>query len=294
MSWFSRIWEKTTGEQNTGLCLSGGGARGVLHIGLIKALEEQKIPFHAISGTSMGAIVALMAASGMSADDMLDAFIELDINSRTKKLKLLTSVFQNGLTGVYDRLKSVTGVEDFDDLKIPCFLTSSELISGRPVIIKSGDPVHAALASASIPLIFHPYHYAGKVYVDGGLFNNFPIDPLVHSCSHIIGSHANHMAEEQDLDGVMKVADRVFRLAIYQNVRYRIELCDIHIDPPEARKYSTLGFDPGELRELFTIGYESGMAAIDKEVLEKKSTRRERREKFTDVIRIEETQFTTG
>lgn len=293
MNWWKELWEKKDEDASIGLCLSGGGARGVIHIGYIKALEERNIPIHAVSGTSMGAIVALLSASGLKADDMLDAFIDLDINSTTKRFKLLQAVFREGLNTLYDRLHGIVGVDDFSELQKTCFLTASELKEGKPVIFKSGNPVHAALASASIPLIFHPYHIGNKVYVDGGLFNNFPIDPLIDSCTHILGSHANHLSEEDDLDGTMKVADRIFRLAIFQNVRYRMDLCDSYIDPAEARKFATLGFEPEVLKELFQIGYEEGKRELDKveSSLKEKSSKLEARNKFTEIMQIGHTSI---
>ncbi|TNE28689.1 MAG: hypothetical protein EP346_08365 [Bacteroidetes bacterium] len=293
MSWLSDIWKSKDKDPVIGVCLSGGGARGVIHIGYLKALEERDIPIHSVSGTSMGAIVSLLSASGLNADDMLEAFIDLDIDSNTKRFKLLKAAFQQGLNTLYDRLHGIVGVDDFSELQKDCYLTASELRSGSPVIFKSGNPVHAALASASIPLIFHPYKMGDKVYVDGGLFNNFPIDPLIESCTHILGSHANHLAEDDDLGSTMKIADRVFRLAIFQNVRYRMELCDSFIDPSEARKYTTLGFDPSILRELFQIGYEAGKAELDQieKILKSESEKHESRSNFTEIIKITHTEM---
>lgn len=292
MGWWSELWKGEEERTSTvGLCLSGGGARGVVHIGYIKALEEKGIDIHGVSGTSMGAIVALLHASGLKADDMLEAFIDLDIDSRTQKLKLLRTVYKNGLNSIYDRLHGVVGVNSFHELKKPCFLTASELRSGAPIIFKEGNPVHAALASATIPLIFHPYKMGNAVYVDGGLFNNFPIDPLISECTHILGSHANHISEDNDLGSTMKLADRIFRLAVYQNVRYRMDLCDSVIDPPAARKYPTLGFEPTQLRELFQIGYEAGVSSLHgiDEILAKESEKSSARTKFTDIINITHT-----
>lgn len=179
-------WRKLTGKDNDdqaiGLCLSGGGARGVIHIGLLKVLEERNIQYSAVSDTSMGAIVAVMAASGMKAEDILDAFIGLEMGSRVKRWRMVTDAFQKGLNPLYDRLSEVVGVKDFSDLKMPCYLTASELRAGEPVIFSEGDALHAALASASIPLIFSPYEQNDHLFVDGGLFNNFPVDPLIDHC----------------------------------------------------------------------------------------------------------------
>ncbi|KAB2814653.1 patatin-like phospholipase family protein [Phaeocystidibacter luteus] len=289
MSWFTELW-KGKEEPTVGLCLSGGGARGVVHIGLLKALEEHKVPIHAVSGTSMGAIVAVMHASGMKSDDMLEAFINLHIESRISKFELLRTVFSKGLGGLYERLHETVGVCNFEELKIPCSLTASDVKGGQPVIFTSGDAIHAALASATIPIIFHPYEMDGKVFVDGGLFNNFPVDPLIASCSHIIGSHANHMGAVDEIDGTAALADRVFRLAIFQNVRYRMDLCDALIDPPKARSYGTLDFDKVKLKELFDIGYEAGCSEIDaiKDALKSESEKKGKRDKFTDIIQIEQ------
>lgn len=291
MSWWSKLIRKKE-DLHVGVCLSGGGARGVIHIGMLKALKENDIKYHSLSGTSMGAIVSLLAGAGLEPDDMMEAFIELDMDSRTKQFKLLHSVFQNGLHSLYDKLRGIVQVDSFEDLKYPCYFTASELKSGKPVIFTEGDPVHAALASASIPLIFHPYEHRDKTYVDGGLFNNFPVDPLLKSCTHIIGSHANHMAHEE-VSGLKGVADRVFQLAIFQNVRHRMELCDWYIDPKQARSFPTLGFDPRQLKELFQLGYEEACGNIDalKRALKSESEQRDARKKFSEIVQIENQSF---
>lgn len=290
MSWWSELWKGKEFEPKVGLCLSGGGARGVIHVGFIKALEEAGIPFHAVSGTSMGAIVGVLAASGMKADEMLEALLELDMDSRTSRLKLLRKVFSNGLEGLYDKLHGYVGTNQFDQLALPCYVTASDLKNGKPVVFHDGDPIHAALASASIPLIFQPYAIKNQVYVDGGLFNNFPVDPLIKDCTHIIGSHANHISPVDSIDGMMDVGDRVFRLSIFQNVRFRMELCDAVIDPPSARSYGTLDFQPEKLKALFEVGYKEGKAQIKeiKEKLKSESELVEKREKFRAVVKVDE------
>lgn len=191
-----------------GLVLSGGGARGTAHVGVLKVLDEMHIPIDAVAGTSMGAVVGGLYASGMSAKqiekltlslDWQDAFRDrpprrtfgyrrkqddsnflvhyaMGISMDGFKMPLglvqgqkLTQVLRNSTVGV-------ANIKDFDQLPIAYRAVATDLETGEGVVLSSGDLVTAMRASMSAPGVFEPVELNGKLLVDGGLYNNLPVD----------------------------------------------------------------------------------------------------------------------
>ena len=191
-----------------GLVLSGGGARGAAHIGVLKVLEDLHIPIDAIAGTSMGAVVGGLYASGLSADDIAhvaaslnwqDAFRdrpprqELSFRRKEEDESFLVN-FPLGISGGHFKLPKgllqgqslemllrqltlpVTTTTDFDQLPTPFRAVATDLATGDPVVMHSGDLPSAMRASMSAPGVFVPVERNGQVLVDGGLADNLPID----------------------------------------------------------------------------------------------------------------------
>jgi NTE family protein len=191
-----------------GLVLSGGGARGAAHIGVLKVLEEQRIPIDAIAGTSMGAVVGGLYASGLTAEDIervmtsvdwQDAFRDRparsDLNFRRKlEDQNFLVKFPLGLKGRKFRLPRglvqgqkltqilrgltlpVAQIESFDELAIPFRAIATDIVTGDRVVIDHGDLTTAMRASLSAPGVFSPVESEGRMLVDGGLSSNLPID----------------------------------------------------------------------------------------------------------------------
>ena len=110
------------------------------------------------------------------------------------------------------------------------------------------------LASASIPVIFEPQIIDGITYVDGGLFNNLPVDCIRDQCRFLIGVHVNRNDPEENIVGVKAIAERTFRLIFAKNVQESLDLCDFVVDPPQTRLFNT--FDFGKADEIFKIGFD--------------------------------------
>lgn len=196
------------GEPRVGLVLSGGGARGAAHVGVLKVLEEARVPVHAIAGTSMGALIGGLYASGMSASEIetllsskewLDSFREpaprdrLSFRRKTEDQNFLVD-FPLGLKSGSFRLPKglVSGqrlsqvlrratlgaahVKDFDKFPIRFRAVATDLETGEAVTLGQGDLVTAMRASLSAPGVFAPVEIDGRLLVDGGLANNLPID----------------------------------------------------------------------------------------------------------------------
>ena len=166
-----------------GLVLSGGGARGMAHVGVIAALEKHGISPEVISGTSMGAVIGLLYAAGVSTEKMMDI-------ARNRKLYNLFnwSFPKNGMLSLdllREELQNSIPVSTFDALNKKLFVTVSNLTAGKAEVISEGEIFIPVIASASIPVIFEPQVIDGQTYVDGGLFSDLPVEPLDGQCNKI-------------------------------------------------------------------------------------------------------------
>ncbi|HIE54447.1 MAG TPA: hypothetical protein EYP90_04575 [Chromatiaceae bacterium] len=190
-----------------GLVLSGGGARGAAHVGVLKVIDELHIPVDFIAGTSMGAIIGGLYASGMSAEEIEQALAKVDwadvlrddtirselsfrrknddrdflqntgIGIRDGEVKLPFGLLQGQklLLLLKQLTRPVSGIGDFDDLAIPFRAVATDIVTGQAVVIGKGDLALAMRASASIPSIFAAVELDGKLLVDGGVSDNLPV-----------------------------------------------------------------------------------------------------------------------
>jgi NTE family protein len=158
-----------------GLALSGGGARALAHIGVLKVLEEVQVPVHMLAGTSMGGIVAAVYAAGRSA---------AEIEQLARSLRLL-DIVQRGRSGlglmgqgkIASRLREALGGDPtFDQLKLPLALTAVDLETGEEVVIREGSVVEGLLATTAVPVVFPPVAWRDRLLVDGGVLNQVPCD----------------------------------------------------------------------------------------------------------------------
>lgn len=160
-----------------GLALGSGGSRGVAHIGVIKALEEEGIKPDYITGCSMGAVVGACYATGMTADEMKEAVMQIkpldliDVN-----LNLRQSVLKGNK--VYDMLIKEIGSVRFDELKIPFQCVASDMLSNKLILLKEGEVATAVRASSAIPLVFSPVSYEDKLLIDGGVLCRIPVEQV--------------------------------------------------------------------------------------------------------------------
>ena len=245
--------------KNVSLVLSGGGVRGAMHLGVIKALEENNIKIDAISGTSMGAIIGVLYCQGISPDMILkiltnNSFIDLFKYNWDKggflSMKRIKSIFKKHIPH-----------NDFDQLKIPFYCCATNLDSGEYEIFSTGDLHNSVIASASIPIVFKPIEINKNLYIDGGLYNNLPIQPLIEKgYKNIIGIHADNY-KHSDKNDTYTVAEKVFANILKHNVRPNLAKCDYVIEPFLEKHYGTLDYK--KLNELYEIGYREGKKLID-------------------------------
>jgi NTE family protein len=240
-------------KYDIGLVLSGGGARGFAHLGVIQALNEAGIFPDVICGTSAGAIAGVLYADGYSPREILKMTIS---NSRLHYIR--PTVQKDGLlqiTGVIRILKNNLRAKTFEELKIPLFVTATDLNNGRVDYFSSGELVNPVVASASIPVLFKPVMIDNKHYVDGGVLDNLPIKPIENICRFIIGSFVNPTGYQENVVNLINIAERTFLLSMSKEVIEKSKKFDLFIAPLELRNYKIL--DPEKAEELFMVGYKA-------------------------------------
>ncbi|MDP9065388.1 MAG: patatin-like phospholipase family protein, partial [Pseudomonadota bacterium] len=258
------------------LVLSGGGARGIAHVGVLKVLEELKIPIDCIAGTSMGAVVGGLYASGMSAADIertirsldweeafRDAPPRRDLAFRRKQddrnflvrlplgLKhgqiLLPKGFIQGQK-LQETLRQLTlpfsNSTDFDRLPTPFRAVATDLETGAAVILDKGDLAIAMRASISAPGVFAPVDYAGRLLVDGGLAENLPITVAraMHADILIVSDVSFPLAGRAQLDSALSISNQMLAILVRKDSdrqKRTLEARDVLIEPTLGSATST-------------------------------------------------------
>jgi NTE family protein len=292
--WFA-LFPMLAFGQSVGLVLSGGGAKGFAHIGVIKALEEHKIPIDYIGGTSMGAVVGGLYAMGMSTDEMIrivkseefshwmSGVIEeeynyyfkteypgpdllslgIDIKDTIPKTRLPLSLIPNHLMDfvfmeIFSRASAAAGY-DFDSLFVPYLCVSVDVSNSREVVFRKGDLTQAVRASMTYPLYFRPIVIDGNIMYDGGIYNNFPIN---HVKEHfkpdvIIGSKAAEGNTPPDEFDIMGQMENI----VMKPTSYHVDPEDGILIDLDLKKQSVLAFE--KLDEFVDIGYQTTLQHMD-------------------------------
>ena len=235
-----------------GLVLSGGGARGISHIGVIKALEELGLKFDCLSGTSAGSIVASLYAAGYNPDQLLEMIISTSFFKSVRPAWTLTGLLS--LERLRDVLIKYLPENSFESLKIPVTICATDIIKGKPDYFSKGELIPAILASCCVPAVFNPVQINGNVYVDGGLMDNLPARSIHDHVDFLIGSHCNYITSEFNLVNFRSVIERSALIAVSGNTTVSKNLCKVLIEPPEVGKFS--GTDMARAKELFDAGYQ--------------------------------------
>lgn len=233
-----------------GVALSGGGARGIAHLGVLKALNEAGIFPDLVSGTSSGSIMGALYCAGYTADE------SLEIIQDTKALSVFRPSFSwKGLLKI-DKLADVLKNHlptTFEGLKVPLTVVTTEINEGMTVYFNSGQLIRTILASSCIPVAFKPVEIEGKNYVDGGILNNLPAEALKDKVTTLIGVSCNPYGYIENLDNARRLLERSALLAINGNTMKSRAMCDVFIEPPQLTKFS--GTNLSQAQQIFDEGY---------------------------------------
>lgn len=245
-----------------GLVLSGGGVRGMAHIGLIKALREREIIVNKIAGSSVGALVGALYAQEATTKTMLQFFMDTPI--------FQYSFFAIGKPGLIDTeryrpiFRRYFPENSFAALKKPLFVVATDLINGKEKVFETGELIMPLLASAALTPFFSPVEIDGILYADGGIMNNFPREYIEQHSDFVIGSNVSITEELQkkDLRNSLQLAGRITGLMIYASSHEKIQECNVVIEPQELSQIGVL--DKKGIRKAYDIGYDAASFALDR------------------------------
>ena len=210
-----------------GLVFSGGGVRALAHAGLLKALEEKGLRPSIISGTSGGALIGALYACGVKPDDMMRFFKE------TPLFKWSMITFRK--VGLVDSakyakfFKKELQYHTFEELQLPLIVTATNLLNGKLQYFSKGELIQPLIASAALPPYFSPVRIGESLYCDGGVLDNFPIEPIRKQCDKIIGSFINPLGSitEKDLSNSFQFMQRIYNIAMDGNYSRKFKKCDL-------------------------------------------------------------------
>ena len=249
-------------ENNSyGLVLSGGGIRGVAQIGAIKALEEYGIFPTIISGSSAGAVVGAFYAAEYSCEEILDFFRSTTLFSfHNYSFRKPGFVDTDKFVEVFQKYFPE---DSFEALKKKLYVTTSDMIRNKMKIIHKGELIKPLLASAAFPGVFSPVRMNDSLYADGGIMNNFPIEPLLVECDKIIGVYVNPIKKitMEDLNSAVSVVERAFYISRANISMQKFRDCHIVISPEELNRFSPFG--ARHIDEIFKIGYEETKRVLE-------------------------------
>ncbi|HLS12713.1 MAG TPA: patatin-like phospholipase family protein [Flavobacteriaceae bacterium] len=274
--------KKPTDDLKVGLVLSGGGAKGFAHIGVLKVLEENGVRVDYIAGTSMGAIVGGLYASGYTANE-LDSII-----SKTNFTSLIQDLIPRGamtfyekeeseryvLTLPFDRFKlgfpsgisrgqnvysllsrltqHVSDIEDFSKLPIPFLCIATDIETTEEVILDSGSLAQAISASGALPSLFNPKYIDGKLLLDGGIVNNFPVDEIKSKVDIIIGVDVQDgLRDKSELNSMVDVLMQLSTFTTTRGMDDKKGEVDVYMHP-DIGEYTVMSFD--KTKEIIASG----------------------------------------
>ncbi|UKM65913.1 patatin-like phospholipase family protein [Flavobacteriaceae bacterium GSB9] len=279
-------------EPKIGLVLSGGGAKGLAHIGVLKVIDSLGIKVDYVAGTSMGAIVGGLYAAGYSGnqldsifqsvdfDNIINddlpraskAFYERDNSERYAvtlpfnnfKVKLPSALSRGHVA--YDLLTKlmlpVSQVNDFEKLPIPFFCIATNVESGKQVVLDKGNLAQALMASGALPSLFQPVVVKDEILIDGGVVNNYPIDELRDKgMDIIIGVDVQDgLAKREDLGSAPEVLIQINNFRTINAMTSKAKKTDVYIKP-KIKDFNVISFDKGG--EIIAEGEEAAMSKLN-------------------------------
>src|SRR5690554_219223 len=284
--------ENTKQDVKIGVVLSGGGAKGLAHIGALKVIDSLGIRVDYIAGTSMGAIVGSLYASGYTGKEIdsifkdvnFDKIINDDLPRAAKtfyerdnsekyavtlpfehfNLKLPTALSkgQNTLSLLSKLTLHVSDVEDFSKLPIPFFCIATNVETGQAVILDKGNLPQAITASGAFPSLFQPVIIDGQLLIDGGVVNNYPIDELrAKGMDLIIGVDVqDDLASRDDLKSALDILLQINNYRTINDMKQKANKTDIYIKP-DISNFTVVSFSDG--REIIDNGEKAALKEMD-------------------------------
>lgn len=251
-------------DSRIGLALSGGSVKGFAHVGVLRYLEEVGLRPHIVSGTSAGALVGGLYCDGHSPDEILDILGRMTLSS-------MTAIRPFGTGGLLETVPMMRYLrehlhhERLEDLPIPLRIVATDMDHGAAHTFDSGELVPIMMASCSIPVIFHPVEIDGVLYVDGGLFRNFPATTIRESCDVLIGMNLGPWEGPEYDHTLVGVGERAWQFVFRQNTLPDKAVCDILLETTDVLGYGM--FDSSAAEHLAQVGYETAKEKLSKLII---------------------------
>ncbi len=307
-------------DPKVGLVLSGGGAKGLAHIGVLKKIEEAGVRIDYIGGTSMGAIIGGLYAAGYSAHQLdsifkavdFDRLIQDNIPRSAKTFYEKNQTDRYAITLPFDRFQvslpsgiskgqnvynlfskltdHVSDVENFDALPIPFLCVATNIENGKAVVLERGYLPRAISASGALPSLFSPVYIDDMVLVDGGVINNYPIDEIKSKgVDIIIGVDVqDSLRDRTNLRSGLEVLTQINNFRTIENMTVKRGQTDIYIKP-DIKDFTVVAFNEGT--KIIESGYKEANAKID--LLQALAARQKPREKKVVEFRKETSLYIT-
>lgn len=249
-------------SQRRGLALSGGGAKGFAHIGVLLAFERFGMKPDVISGVSAGSIAAALYGAGLTPKEMLECFLEFGRFSDFTEWAVPKSGFFK-LDKFGKILEQWLPVATLEEMKIPTVICATDFDHGKSVGWASGEIVPRVLASCSIPIVFKPIRINGINYVDGGVLRNLPAWAIRRHCSTLFGSNCSPLNRHYRFkSSIIDIAIRSYQLTTKANTLQDLNLCDYVIQTPKTAE--TKVFDISQMRKVALYGYQEASKVLEK------------------------------
>jgi len=241
-----------------GLALGGGGALGAAHIGVLKAFAELNIPVHAVTGTSIGALVGGLYAFGKSCEELEEIALDMSWMEVAGITLSRFGILSN--SRLYDLVGEQLNEVRIENATIPFAAIATDIASGEKVILDSGWLHEAVAASTCIPGVFVPIELNGRMLVDGGIVENVPLSPLRGmGADFLIAVDLNGKWEPQRPEGIIDVLSNSFHFTFQAATNAIIQQADLVIQPELTGFGRT---DMGNAEALIEAGYKSAMEAV--------------------------------
>ncbi len=244
---------------HTGFALSGGGARGFAHLGILEALFEKGIRPDIISGISAGAIVGAFIASGRSPREVHE-ILKAGKHFRYTRIQIPKTGFFR-LDGLQKILEQEIPFVNIEELPLPLFIGISNLTEGRMEYRNKGPLAQTVLASSSIPILFSPVVLNDCQFVDGGLLDNIGVEPLIGKCKKLVVSNISPLENSAHINSMTQMITRTFLVGIHARIRDAKNVADLYIEPAGLTHFEVLSLSKAD--EMFQIGYDAVMQMDD-------------------------------
>ena len=304
-----------------GLVLSGGGAKGLAHIGVLKVIDSLNIKIDYIAGTSMGAIVGGLYASGYNANQLDSIFSNIDVDAllqdytpreaksfyekRNDEIYALTLPFNkfklglpSGLSkGLYNfnlislLTQHVSNVRDFNQLPIPFLCIATDAETGEKMVLDKGILAQCMVASGALPTLYSPVEINGRLLIDGGVIDNYPVEELLaKGVDIVIGVDVQDgLKTRNELKGVTSLLAQINNFSMIEKMEGKQKATNIYIKP-DIKGYSVVDFEKGN--EIIVKGKEKALEFV-KELTPYRNLTSENRNEIVvqDSIYIKEVGF---